>query len=156
MLATRNTVIGLDTGYSSPPHESTTAPDADLHLLPIDLAFNIYEALETKRSMRSPWTGFSVRGLTPEEQRRFPVGRFAGGVALEYVWKSSAADKLGLRTGDILVRFGHYPTRNVAAFQKWLYMHGVGDRVTLHFLRDKELIEHQYVIEERPLWAVPR
>jgi serine protease Do len=149
-------LIGLDTASSSFPHEPAEAADRDTHLLPIDLAFNIYEALETKRSMRSPWTGFSVRRLTSEEQKRFPVGRFAGGVALEYVWKNSPAQKLGLKTGDILVRFGHYPIRDVAAFQKWLYMHGVGYRVALYLLRGSKLIERNYAIEERPRWAAPR
>ncbi|HLV64900.1 MAG TPA: S1C family serine protease [Polyangiaceae bacterium] len=152
-------VVGIDTKADHLPHESH-APhehaDRETHLLPIDLAFNIYEALATKQSMQSPWTGFSVRRLTAEEQRRFPVKGFAGGVALEYVWKNGPAEKLGLKTGDILMRFGHYPIRDVASFQKWLYMHGVGARVTLSFLRGTEILERAYVVEERPRWAVPR
>ena len=107
--------------------------------------------------MKSPWTGFSVRALTEEEQGAFPHGRFLGGVGIDYVWSESPAEKLGVQKGDLLVGFSYYPTKTVAAFQKWLYMYGVGSKVKLHFLRNQsEYYSVDYTIEERPDSALPR
>lgn len=147
-------IIGLHTGDSTP--DDADAP-GERHVLPIFLAFNIYDSIKQKKSFRSPWTGFSVRPLTEAEQAIFPIRRFFGGIAIEYVWKDSPADRLGLREGDILVRFAYYPIRTPAAFQKWLYLYGVGETVKLHFIRNgQEYLSHDYLIKERPAWAKPR
>ena len=107
--------------------------------------------------MKSPWTGFSVRALTEDEQNGFPHGRFLGGVGIDYVWSGSPAEKMGVQKGDLLVGFSYYPTKTVAAFQKWLYMYGVGFKVKLHFLRNRsEYYSVDYTIEERPDSAPPR
>ena len=121
-------VIGLYTAYE-PTAEAGHAEDPEeVHVLPIKLAFNIYESLKTKKSLRSPWTGFSVRRLADEEQQRwFPASKgHRGGIAIEYVWAGSPAEKLGVKPGDILVQFSHNRIQSVGDFQKWLYMYGVG------------------------------
>ena len=85
-----------------------------------------------------------------------PRQGFDGGIALEDVWERSPAEALGLQIGDVLLRFGEHPIKSVADFQRWLYMYGVGETVTLKFLRGKKVFEHSYTIEERPRWAVPQ
>ena len=85
-----------------------------------------------------------------------PRQGFDGGIALEDVWERSPAEALGLQIGDVLLSFGEHPIKSVADFQRWLYMHGVGETVTLKFLRGTKVFEHSYTIEERPRWAVPR
>jgi serine protease Do len=130
-------VVALYNGYRPPANG--VHDEADLgthHVLPIFLAFNIYESLKFKGSLKSPWTGFSVRPLTAEESSIFPTPkRFLGGIAIDYVWKNSPASKLGIRVGDILVGFSYYQTKSPAEFQKWLYWHGVGFEVELHIIR---------------------
>lgn len=148
-------LIGLYTRHADMTSGSSGHADNDRHILPIQLVANIYGSLKHKLTLASPWTGFSVRSLTLEEQARFPVQRYLGGVALEYVWKEGPAHKLGLRTGDVLMRFSYYPTLTVGDFQKWLYEYGVGAEVTLHLLRGADILKVPYVIEARPSWAVP-
>ncbi len=127
-------------------------------MLPIFLAFNVYESIKHRQSLASPWTGFSVRPLSGDEQARFPVadGRFQSGIAFDFIWDNSPASKMGLEKGDILVRFGHHPIHSPADFQKWLYMYGVGREVEIYVLRDGAVTVFDYTIEERPDWAVPR
>jgi len=155
-------VIGMNTGYSEREmmiSELQMDEDANAegtHILPIFLAFNIYESLKYRKSLKSPWTGFSVRPLTSEEEAIFPRDRVRGGIGIEYVWPNSPAAKLGIKPNDILVRFSYYPTTSPADFQKWLYMYGVGGKVKLHIIRDrKDYLTFDYVIEERPAWAKP-
>lgn len=147
-------LLAFKTRHEGQANEAKT--ESITHLLPIELVLNIYEALKTKRSTRSPWTGFSVRALSVGEQGMFPVQGFKGGIALLDIWANSPAERMELNPGDILLAFGHYRIGSVADFQKWLYMHGVGQKVTLTFLRGGAIIERAYTIEERPSWAVPR
>ncbi|MEZ4282184.1 MAG: PDZ domain-containing protein [Myxococcota bacterium] len=119
---------------------------------------NICDSLKQKKSLRSRWTGFSVRPLSSAEARRFPTERgFSSGIGIEYVWPDSPAEKLGIRPGDLLLQFSHNPITSVADFQKWLYLYGAGTRAKLVFLRGEgEHLVSEMAIEERPAWAKPR
>ena len=151
-------VAAIFTGYKPVPEPGHAEDTSETHLLPINLCFNIYESLKTKRSLKSPWTGFSVRPLNENEQRYFPTAKkHHGGVSIEDVWDNSPAQKLGLKVGDILVQFSYSRILSVADFQKWLYMYGVGQPVKLIILRNgTEYLMTDYVIEERPQWAKPK
>ncbi|WPJ97908.1 S1C family serine protease [Coraliomargarita algicola] len=151
-------VIGMFTGYHPPEDDDDQANEAELtHILPIFLAFNIYDSIKQRQSLASPWTGFSVRPLNEVERRQFPVaqGQFTGGIAFEYIWESSPAAAMGLAVDDILLRFAYYPIHSPADFQKWLYLYGVGRTVKLYILRDGEILVKEYTIEERPSWVKP-
>ncbi len=151
-------VVAIYTGYKAPVAEGHQEDEEETHILPSFLAMNIYESLKHKKSMHSPWTGFSVMPVDEKQRTIFPTKHGdKGGIAIEYVWQNSPAEKLGVKPGDILVRFGHYRIQSPADFQKWLYMYGVGHTVKLVFVRDlKEYKVLEYTIEERPDWAVPR
>lgn len=151
-------VAAIDTGFEPVPEPGHVEVPGETHLLPIELCFNIYESLKTKKSLKSPWTGFSVRPLAESEKRWFPTAKkHHGGVAVEDIWENSPAQRMGLREGDILVQFSYNRILSVADFQKWLYMYGVGHPVKLYFLRNgTEYLVADYLIEERPEWAKPR
>lgn len=150
-------IVALYTAYAG--EVSIGEPEDEVHVLPIFLATNIYDSIKRKRSYESPWTGFSVRSLTPAETKAsFPTSRgYRSGIAIEYVWENSPAERMGIRVGDVLLRLGGARTSNVGSFQKWLYLYGVGHRAQLTFLRDgKEHLVVDYVIEKRPDWARPK
>ncbi|VUD51418.1 Serine protease Do-like HtrB [Thalassocella blandensis] len=148
-------VLAMHTGYF--PALGNDFHQDDEYLLPIFLAFNIYDSIKKRQSYISPWTGFSVRPLTDQERAIFPYKHLQGGIAIEYVWPNSPAEKLGIKVNDILVKFSFYPTPSPAEFQKWLYQHGVGAKVDLHILRHQtEQLKLPYTIEQRPDWAVPK
>ncbi len=151
-------VVAIYTGYKAKALEGHIDDPNEIHILPAFLAMNIYDSLKHKKSMLSPWTGFSVMPINDSQQKAFPTKHGdKGGIAMEYIWPESPADKLGVLPNDILVRFGHYRITSPAEFQKWLYMYGVGHKVKLVFLRDlKDYRVVEYTIEERPKWAVPR
>lgn len=151
-------VAAIYTGFKPAPEPGHVEVDGETHLLPIELCFNIYESLKTKRSLKSPWTGFSVRPLTDAERAFFPTAKkHHGGVAVEDVWENSPAQRMGVKEGDILVQFSYNRILSVADFQKWLYMYGVGQPVKLIFLRNgTDYLATDYTIEERPQWAKPK
>lgn len=151
-------VVALFTGFKPVAEAGHIEAKGETHLLPIHLCFNIYDSIKQKRSLKSPWTGFSVRPLNEAEARFFPTARtHRGGIAIEHVWPDSPASRLGLREGDILVQFSYNRILSVADFQKWLYMYGVGHPVKLMILRNgTEYLVADYTIEERPAAARPR
>lgn len=151
-------VVALFTGFKPVAEAGHIEAKGETHLLPIHLCFNIYDSIKQKRSLKSPWTGFSVRPLNEAEVRFFPTARtHRGGIAIEHVWPDSPASRLGLREGDILVQFSYNRILSVADFQKWLYMYGVGHPVKLMILRNgTEYLVADYTIEERPAAARPR
>lgn len=151
-------VAAIFTGFDPVPEPGHEEIEGETHLLPIGLCFNIYESLKTKRSLKSPWTGFSVRPLTDAERAFFPTAKkHHGGVAVEDIWENSPAQRMGVKEGDILVQFSYNRILSVADFQKWLYMYGVEHQVKLTFLRNgSDYLSVDYLIEERPDWAKPK
>jgi serine protease Do len=151
-------VTALYTGFK-PTHQNGREEAAgEIHLLPIDLCFNIYDSIKQKGSFKSPWTGFSVRPLSDSEMNYFPTAKkHNGGIVIEHIWDNSPAQKLGIQVNDILVQFSYNRILTVGDFQKWLYMYGVGHSVKLMILRNgKDYLVTDYVIEERPIWAKPK
>jgi len=152
------TVIALYTGFKPVPEPGHQEVPDETHLMPITLCFNIYDSIKQKGSLKSPWTGFSVRALNQAEMGFFPTAKkHQGGVAIEHVWDNSPAQRLGIQVNDILVQFSYNRILTVADFQKWLYMYGVGHPVKLMIVRNgTEYLVTDYTIEERPLWARPK
>ena len=134
----------------------------EIHLLSMKLAMTVYSSIKYRGSLVSPWTGFSVRTLSEEEQVAFPLmkGRIRYGIGLEHIWEGGPAQALGIQKDDILFRMSHYPISSVAKFQRWLYLYGVGQPIKLYFVRQTDegdkMITIDYTIEERPKWAKPR
>jgi serine protease Do len=128
--------------------------------LPIDLAMAIYEPLKLKGSRRSPWLGFSV--LERRAVRRDRLGRSgdaklpATGVYIDDVFDPSPASAADVRVGDFLVSIDGNRLGSVGAFQKWLYLSGIGRTITLEISRDGKRLEKRVTVEERPQTAVPR
>jgi S1-C subfamily serine protease len=151
-------VVAIYTGYKPVAKDGHQEAAGETHLLPVNLCLNVYDSIKQKGSMKSPWTGFSVRALDEKERAYFPTAKtHRGGVALEHIWPGGPAEKLGLRVNDILVQFSYNRIESVADFQKWLYMFGVGQPVKLMILREgREYLVADYIIEERPQTARPK
>ena len=162
ILDSQGKVFAMHTAHKEEDFDeelAKTGADPEIHLLPMSLAMNIYSSIKERRSLKSPWTGFSVRALSSEEEAEvFPAagGRIQCGIGLEHIWEGGPAEALGIRPSDVLVRMSHYPICSVANFQKWLYLYGVDEPVKLYFVRDGKLIQFDYTIEERPVWAKPK
>jgi S1-C subfamily serine protease len=120
--------------------------------LPIGLALTLADAMKARESSRSPWLGFSVLELTRQTRnRRSP----RTGVFIDDVFEPSPASRAGIRVGDVLVAIDANRVLSVPDFQKWLYLAGIGAKVTLHLSRNGEEIALPMVIEERPAEAMP-
>jgi S1-C subfamily serine protease len=120
--------------------------------LPIGIALTLADAMKARESNRSPWLGFSVLELSRQTRnRRSP----RTGVFIDDVFEPSPASRADVRTGDVLTAIDENRVLSVPDFQKWLYLAGIGAKVTLHLSRDGAEIAIPMVIEERPPEAMP-
>jgi S1-C subfamily serine protease len=120
----------------------------------------IYEPLKTKESRSSPWLGFSVLELhTARRRLASPGGGVklpATGVYIDDVFQPSPAAAADIRIGDCLISIDGNRVATVGAFQKWLYLSGIGRTITLELFREGKTLEKRVTVEQRPAAAVPR
>ena len=106
--------------------------------IPIEDALEYAKRFETGEKIKRPYLGVSMINLSD-------LGLFnrnsdiTSGVYIEEVEKDSPADKAGLQSGDIIVKFEDTDVSSLAFLKYQLYKHNIGDKVTLSFYRDKEL-----------------
>jgi len=65
----------------------------------------------------------------------------AKGFRISGASKGSTAEAIGLQGGDILVRIGDRPVKNVYDFMDTMASHKAGDKVLIHWLREDRLMQ---------------
>ena len=78
------------------------------------------------------------------------------GVYIDDVYEPSPAAAAGVRIGDRLISIDGNRLVSVSAFQRWLYLSGIGRTITLEIFRDGQVLEKQVTVAERPDAARPR
>jgi hypothetical protein len=71
------------------------------------------------------------------------------GVLLEAVLEGTAADKAGIKGGDVLVQFGEYKITVLEDFEAALRQHKPGDTVKVTVRRNEKLIEADVILGRR-------
>ncbi len=136
------------------------------YALPINLVRGIYEALKEKGSSDSPWLGVSVLELDAAQRRFAAEGRtvvlpqskyYPGtGLWIDNVFDPSPASRAGIAPGDFLVKIDGHLLFSPYDFQKWVYLAGVGQSLTVEIFRDGESREVRITAEARPKSATTR
>ena len=93
---------------------------------------------------------------TRQASPRGGVALPATGVYIDDVFEPSPAAAADIRIGDSLISIDGNRLTSVGAFQKWLYLSGIGRTIALEISRDGKAIEKRVTVEERPEAAVPR
>jgi serine protease Do len=161
LLNIEGEVVGMMISGPGADLAPLVAPSAPLDFaLPINLAMAIYEPLKVKESRRSPWLGFSVLELRTARRLRSGssggAGLPASGVYIDDVFAPSPAAAADIRIGDTLISIDGNRLGSVGAFQKWLYLSGIGRTIRLEIFRDGKTIQKRVTVEERPEAALPR
>jgi hypothetical protein len=72
------------------------------------------------------------------------------GVKITHVIPKTAAERCGLRSGDVIVAIGRYPVRSIQEFSNMLRKHKAGDSLHMWLLRDGKKIGRRVVLGKRP------
>ncbi|HPR62923.1 MAG TPA: M28 family peptidase [Thermoanaerobaculia bacterium] len=110
-------------------------------LEPLPVFQVVPEALEEKRASRGRLKVYL--GTIPDFASGEDAFRLGG------VKQGGPAEKAGLKKGDIILRFGTFPVRNIYDFTFALQNYHPGDQVSILILRDGETMTISAVLEER-------
>lgn len=103
--------------------------------IPIDMAKKIYTQLIDKGTISRGFLGVVIQNITPALAESFGLDQTEG-VLISQVNEDSAAEKAGLRTGDVVVKFDGSPVKNVGPFRNRVALSAPGSEHTMTVIRN--------------------
>lgn len=119
--------------------------------IPVNMVRAISVQLEKYGSVERGELGFEMSALTADAARKSRVPAGSTGVVVTRVDAHSAAERAGLKSGDIVTAIGGTPVQDVPDLRNRLALLRVGDAVELSVLRGIRKISVHAVINE-PVW----
>lgn len=108
--------------------------------IPIEDAVNYADQLIAEGKIARPLLGVSM-GSVADAYSLYHYGinldnSISEGVVVVEVQKNSAADKAGLKKGDVIIKLEDYEATSVAKLKYYLYKYSAGDKVKITYIRD--------------------
>jgi serine protease Do len=116
--------------------------------IPSNIVRNVYEQIRKDGHVHRGEIGASVQSITPELAAGLDLKQDTG-VILGDVTPDGAADKAGLKPGDIVLSLNSRPVTNAREFQTALYGFQLNQTITMEVLRDTQRIPAQVKVSER-------
>lgn len=104
--------------------------------IPINMAKEIMTQLIAHGEVKRGQLGAQAQDLTPELQQAFNLPNGVAGAVITKVTPESAADKAGLKSGDIVVDVNGRPVRDASDLRNFIGVLRVGEKVKLTIMRD--------------------
>ena len=108
--------------------------------IPINMAGNIMQQLVTTGEVRRGRLGAQAQDLTPQLAEAFNI-KFRHGAVISQVEKNSAAEKAGLKAGDIVTEINGKPVRDANMLRNTMGLLRIGEAVKMKVLRDNKNLE---------------
>jgi serine protease Do/serine protease DegQ len=115
--------------------------------IPINMARSVMEQLIKYGEVKRGHLGAQVQNLTPDLAEAFAIKHKHGAVVTQ-VTPGSAAEKAGLKSGDVMVEVNGKPIKEAADVRNAIGLLRVGDEVSLTVLRDGKKRELTAVVAE--------
>ena len=141
----RGQVIGINLAYIPPE----TGAVAIGFAVPAPTVSDVVEQLLEDGEVEHAFLGVRPTELTPQIAERFDV-QTESGVLVVSVVENSAAERAGIRAGDVIVSADGEPMRRVEDLLALLRQRSPGDEVTLRVNRDGEEREVRVTLTDRP------
>jgi serine protease DegQ len=119
--------------------------------IPVNMVRAISSQLEKYGAVERGELGFALSPLTADLVKEWKLPADASGVLITKVDAHSAAERAGLKTGDVVTAIGGTPVQDVPDLRNRLAILRVGDSVELTVLRAGRSMQVRAVIDE-PSW----
>jgi serine protease Do len=116
--------------------------------IPSNIVRNVYEQIRKDGHVHRGEIGATVQSITPELAAGLDLKQDSG-VILGDVTPDGAADKAGLKAGDIVLSLNSRPMTNAREFQTALYGFALNQTINMEVLRDTQKIPAQVKVSER-------
>jgi Do/DeqQ family serine protease len=116
--------------------------------IPVNMVKVVVEQLAKNGTVRRGVLGVTVYPVGPEIAKEYGLAE-ATGALVAGVLPNSAADRAGIKTGDIITSINGSATKGAAELHNAIGMLGIGDRVEIGLLRDGKPLKVTASITER-------
>ena len=114
--------------------------------VPSDVVVKAVEDLKKYKFVQKAFTGAELIDINEDIARKVGL-RDLNGVLIESVKRGSAADKAGLRSGDVVTKVNNRGVKSKASFDELLSALSPGDEVVIQYTRDRRTLESTLVLE---------
>ena len=118
--------------------------------IPINMAKNVYEQLVESGKVVRGWLGVGIANITPDVAPFFGLAEDTKGVLINQVFEDSAAEKGGLKEGDVVVEFDGIVVDDVDTFRNRVATFKPETKVKMVVLRNKKRRTLTVTLGERP------
>ena len=117
--------------------------------IPIDVAINVAEQLESDGKVSRGWLGIAIQEISKELSESFNM-KSTQGALVAGVEKESPADKGGLKPGDVILKFGVNDIKISSDLPKFVSSTKPGSKISLNILRQGKEKQLEITIGEMP------
>ena len=114
--------------------------------IPINMAKNIYLQLAEHGVVTRGRIGVYIQDLTRELAESFEIDQRQG-ILVSQVMEGSAAEKGGLKQGDVILKLNGEVVDNVASFRNQIALTRPGTTIEVEILREGRVREHKIVVD---------
>lgn len=143
LVSLRGELIGINTAIYSKSGGSQGIGFA----IPINMADSIMQQLLRYGEVRRGQLGAQAQDLTPQLAEAFNI-RFRRGAVISHIEKNSAADRAGLKPGDIVTAMNGKTVRDANSLRNYMGLLRIGQRVTMTVLRNKKMLQLTATVAE--------
>ena len=123
--------------------------------IPINVARPVIEQLRATGHVVRAYLGVFIREVDEQAAKALGLARPEGAL-VQRVVKGSAAEKAGIRPGDVIVAVDGHPVKNAHDLPKRIALRRPGERVRLRVVRDGKAREIVAVLDRMPEEGAPR
>jgi len=117
--------------------------------IPINMAKNVYNQLISKGTVERGFLGVIMQDLNGNLAKSFNL-KETRGVLISEIMKGSAAEKAGIKAGDVVVEIDGQPVDRINELQNRIGMKKPGAKVQMVVLRDGSRREFTVELAEKP------
>lgn len=116
--------------------------------VPVDIVRKVADDMIEYGEVQKAFIGADVLDMKPEIAEQLNVNDLSG-VVVSYVNNKGAADKAGLKKGDIILKINGEPINSKATFEEQIGYYSPGDRVSLTYKRDGKIKDISLTLTNR-------
>ena len=117
--------------------------------IPVNMARSIMDQLIKYGSVKRGLLGVSIYSLTPDMAKSLNISTTQG-VLVSQVSEGSAADKAGIKTGDVITSINNQSIKSNSELRNAIGLSRVGDKLDVALIRDRKTIHVTAIITELP------
>jgi Do/DeqQ family serine protease len=120
--------------------------------IPVNMARSIMDQLLKYGSVKRGLLGVNIYSLTPDMAKSLNIANTQG-VLVSQVTEGSAADKAGIKAGDVITSINNQTIKSNSELRNAIGLSRVGDKLDVALIRDRKPLHVTAIITELPTTA---